>query len=153
MTRHAEVVEADHTVVALVLAARRDLAEQVGKLRALRYSGSDAREGVRRVVDDDRDRELVKVGRNCTHVCRHASVTPVAFKGNRSCRVSALTPVSPRPRSLVWGYVERTTGFEPATLTLARCRNPSIASTACDCVGRRRVSSPSHPSDPRIWHQ
>ena len=27
----------------------------------------------------------------------------------------------PPERPLTWGFVERTTGFEPATLTLARC--------------------------------
>ena len=62
MTRDAQVVEADNAVVPVVLAAGSDPAEQVRQLGKLRRAGSDTREGVGCVVDDDRDGELVEFG-------------------------------------------------------------------------------------------
>jgi len=62
VTRDAEVVEAHDAVVPVVSAARRDAPEEVGHLRKLRHAGSDARERVGHVVDDDRDGQLVELG-------------------------------------------------------------------------------------------
>jgi hypothetical protein len=70
----AELVERDDTVVAIVLAGRRDAPEQVGDLGELRHAWGDAREGVGGVVDDDRDRELVEGGR-ARERC-HRSIVP-----------------------------------------------------------------------------
>jgi hypothetical protein len=70
----AELVERDDTVVTVVLAGGRDAPEQVGDFGELRHAWSDAREGVGGVVDDDRDGELVEVGR-ARERC-HRSIVP-----------------------------------------------------------------------------
>jgi hypothetical protein len=57
------MVEGHDAVMAFVLAAWRDAAEQVCDLWNLGNSRVDAREGVGGVVDDDGDRELVRLGR------------------------------------------------------------------------------------------
>ena len=75
VTRDAEVVEADNAVVPVVLAAGRDPAEQVRQFGKLRRAGSDARERVGCVVDDDRDGELVEFG-CCVRACCHRSMLP-----------------------------------------------------------------------------
>jgi hypothetical protein len=59
----------------------------------------------------------------------------------------------PPERPLTWGFVERTTGFEPATLTFARCwkLRPRALSTAgcppdrCATSSRRTPTSSSTP--------
>ena len=64
VARDAEVVEGHDAVMPVVLAGRRDAAEQVRELGELRHSRADARERVGRVVDDDRDGELVELWRS-----------------------------------------------------------------------------------------
>ena len=75
MTGDAEVIEAHHAVVPVVLTARRDPAEEVGHLRKLRHAGADARERVGRVVDDDRYGQLVE-RRRLVRVSAHRLMVP-----------------------------------------------------------------------------
>ena len=70
--------------------------------------------------------------------------------GNTRSITEAIADGMREPEDVQLMRMERTTGFEPATLTLARLRNPSVVSTACCRVGRQRPCSPWRPPRPRI---
>ena len=72
MTGDAEMVERHDAVVTVVLAAGRDAAEQVRHFGKLRDAWVDARECVGGVVDDDRDGELIELGRRGAQPGGHA---------------------------------------------------------------------------------
>ena len=90
VTRDAEVIEADDAVVPVVLANGRDPAEQVRKLGKLRNAGRDARERVGRVVDDDRDRELVELGCHVRARC-HGSMLPAPTATGSASRSGSMS--------------------------------------------------------------
>ena len=73
MAGDAEVLEGGDTVVAVVLPAGCDALEDGGQLGKLREPGADTRQGVGRVVDHDRDEELVELG---CHVRNRSHHTP-----------------------------------------------------------------------------
>ena len=104
--------------MAFVLAGGRDAAEQVCDLGKLRRAWGDAREGVGGVVDDDRDGELVEVGRarerGRAHPLGHASddearphqeqLDPAAVK--RVGEPVLVDDVSPDELQRAWDYLQ-----------------------------------------------
>ena len=127
----AEVVEADDAVVPVVLAARRDAPEEVGHLGKLRHARGDARERVGRVVDDDRDGELVELGcRGFRSGCHRRIVPEPAPTGSPSTSGSVSSVVWLRSMSAL-GCVRcgRRCFVEPESLVEATQRRgrPPVA--------------------------